>query len=264
MSDTQQIRFDDGAAYEHFMGRWSRPAGEIFLDWLALPSGLRWIDVGCGNGAFTELLFDRLDPAHVDGVDPSPGQLAFAQTRLQGRKVAWHRGSAASLPFTDATFDAAVMALVIFFVPEPEKGVAEMVRVTRPGATIAAYAWDIPGGGFPTEPLVDPLRMFGIELLRPPRADVSTISALQGLWAGAGLENIVTRSIEVEREFGSFDDWWSSCRAAASLAAAIDRLTPADIQSLRDVLRQSLPAGKDGRIRGRARANAVAGVKPHA
>ena len=258
----KEIRFDDGEAYERFMGKWSRPVGEVFLDWIGQPSGLRWVDVGCGNGAFTELLFDRTGPAHVDGIDPSPGQLAYARTRLQGRSTSLHLGSATQLPFADAAFDAAVMALVIFFVPEPEKGVAEMVRVTKPGGTVAAYAWDIPGGGFPTEPMTEALRAFGIEPLRPPRADVSTRPALQALWADAGLDAVATRSIEVERDFDGFDDWWSSCRGASSLAASLDRLTSADTERLKDAVRDRLPAEPDGRIRCRARANAVTGLKP--
>jgi len=61
----QQVRFEDGAAYERMMGTRSRLAGEIFLDWLAPPSALRWIDIGCGNGAFTELLVDRCAPVEV-------------------------------------------------------------------------------------------------------------------------------------------------------------------------------------------------------
>jgi SAM-dependent methyltransferase len=73
----QQIRFDDGAAYEQMMGVWSRSAGEIFLDWLATPSSLKWIDVGCGSGAFTQLLVDRCSPLEVQGIDPSEDQLAF-------------------------------------------------------------------------------------------------------------------------------------------------------------------------------------------
>ena len=76
-----QIRFNDGAAYERMMGTWSRIAGAIFIDWLAPPSGLRWIDVGCGNGAFSELLVERCAPAEVQGIDPSEAQLAFARTR---------------------------------------------------------------------------------------------------------------------------------------------------------------------------------------
>src|SRR5206468_12295984 len=143
----QQIRFDDGASYERMMGIWSRSAGEIFLDWLAPPSGLRWIDVGCGNGAFTELLAERCSPAEVQGIDPSEGQLAFARTRPASRLARFQQGDAMALPFPDSTFDAAVMALVIFFVPDPAKGLAEMARVLRPGGTTAACAWDIFGGG---------------------------------------------------------------------------------------------------------------------
>ena len=78
---TDQIRFDDGAAYERYMGVWSRIAGETFLDWLAPEPGLRWLDVGCGNGAFTELIVARCAPAAVDGIDPSEAQLAFARKR---------------------------------------------------------------------------------------------------------------------------------------------------------------------------------------
>ena len=68
----QQIRFDDGAAYERMMGIWSRIVGDVFLDWLGPRSGLQWIDVGCGNGAFTELIVARCAPAEVQGIDPSP------------------------------------------------------------------------------------------------------------------------------------------------------------------------------------------------
>src|SRR6185369_4045900 len=83
----QQICFDDGADYERMMGEWSRLAGEVFLDWLAPPSGLRWIDIGCGSGALTELLVERCNPVEVQGLDPSEGQLAFARDRLATRKT---------------------------------------------------------------------------------------------------------------------------------------------------------------------------------
>src|SRR3982751_4835087 len=121
-----EIRFDDGAAYERYMGTWSRLAGDVFLDWLAPASCLRWLDVGCGNGAFTEMLVERCAPASVTGIDPSEGQLAFARTRPALRAAQFRQGDAMALPFPDDTFDAAVMPLVIFFVPDPEKGVAEM------------------------------------------------------------------------------------------------------------------------------------------
>jgi ubiquinone/menaquinone biosynthesis C-methylase UbiE len=138
-----QIRYDDGAAYERYMGGWSRLAGEMFLNWLAPLPGLRWIDIGCGNGAFTELLVDQRAPAEVQGIDPSEAQLAFARARPAARLAEFRQGDAMVLPFSEDRFDAAVMALVIFFVPDPPKGVAEMVRVVCPGGTVATYAWDM-------------------------------------------------------------------------------------------------------------------------
>src|SRR3954468_16199653 len=137
------IRFADGAGYEPYMGAWSRLVGDTFLDWLAPEPGLRWLDVGCGNGAFTEMIVDRCAPASVDGVDPAEGQLAFARTRPAARLAKFHHGDAMSLPFPDHSFDVAVMPLVIFFVPDPAVGVAEMARVVSRGGVVAAYGWDM-------------------------------------------------------------------------------------------------------------------------
>src|ERR1043165_4113895 len=128
----QQFRFDDGAAYERHMGTWSRLAGEIFLDWLAPKPGLRWGDVGWGNGGFSEMIGGRCAPAEVQGIDPSEGQLAFARTRPASRFAKFQQGDAMALPFADSSFDAAGMALALVFVPDPAKGVSEMVRVIVP------------------------------------------------------------------------------------------------------------------------------------
>src|SRR6478736_519398 len=108
---TNQINFNDGAAYERYMGRWSQLAGETFLDWLAPNRGLRWLDVGCGNGAFTEMLVERTAPVSVHGIDPSEAQLAFARTRPALRVAQFRQGNAMDLPFPDNSFDAAVMPL---------------------------------------------------------------------------------------------------------------------------------------------------------
>jgi len=102
-----QIHYDDGVAYERMMGTWSRAAGELFLDWLAPARGLRWIDVGCGTGAFTELLVERCAPAVVEGVDPSEAQLSFARARSVGQIARFQQGDALALPFSDVRFDAA-------------------------------------------------------------------------------------------------------------------------------------------------------------
>src|SRR6476660_3211146 len=106
------IRFNDGAAYERYMGKWSRLAGEVFLDWLAPAPGLRWLDVGCGSGAFTETIVERCAPSAVQGIDPSEAQLEFARTRPIEHVAQFRQGDAMAQPFPDGTFDVAVMALV--------------------------------------------------------------------------------------------------------------------------------------------------------
>src|SRR6266704_1091779 len=186
----RQIRFEDGAAYERMMGVWSRLAGDIFIDWLAPRPGLRWIDIGCGTGAFSELLVERCAPAEIQGIDPSEAQLAFARTRPAARLAQFRQGDAMALPFPDDSFDAAIMALVIFFVPQPAKGVAEMVRVVAPGGTVAAYAWDVLGDGHPGGPIQAEMRKMGLSPLLPPSAEASRIETLRELWTRAGLEAV--------------------------------------------------------------------------
>src|SRR5690349_7757617 len=139
----QQIKFDDGAAYERMMGAWSRIAGDTFLDWLQPAKTLTWADIGCGNGAFTQLIVDRCAPKHVIGIDPSAGQIAYAKTRLASAPVELATGDALALPYPDGSMDIAIMALVLFFVPDPKKGLAEMIRITKPGGLVAAYVWDL-------------------------------------------------------------------------------------------------------------------------
>jgi SAM-dependent methyltransferase len=258
----QRIRFDDGAAYERMMGRWSQLAGEIFLDWLAPASGLRWIDVGCGNGAFTELLVERCAPATVHGIDPSEGQLAFARTRPAARVAQFRQGDAMAQPFPDDTFDVAVMALVIFFVPDPAKGVAEMVRVVCPGGTVAAYAWDMLGGGFPLDVMQVEMRALGATPPLPPSVGASRIDAMRDLWTGAGLDAVETREITVQRTFADFDDLWTTSRMGASVGPTIAAMASGDVELLKARMRARLPADTTGRITYSARANAVKGRVP--
>jgi len=253
------VRFNDGAAYETLMGQWSRVAGETFLAWLAVPPGLRWLDVGCGNGAFTELVVQRCSPAHVEGIDPSPGQVAYARTRPGTPGVPYRQGDAMALPQADASVDVALMALVIFFVPDPARGVAEMARVTRPGGTVAAYAWDMHGGGFPYDALTRELRAAGHPAAKPPSVDASRLDALRSLWEGAGLTDVQTRQIEVARTFPSFETWWQTACLSESVRQAIAGIGPAELAALQARVRARLPAAADGSVTPVARANAVKG-----
>ncbi|HVV63135.1 MAG TPA: methyltransferase domain-containing protein [Pseudolabrys sp.] len=258
--DEHKIKFEDGAAYERMMGGWSRIAGITFLDWVAPGKGLRWIDVGCGNGAFTQLITERCAPAEVDGVDPSDGQISFARTRSPNAR--FKQGDAMALPFGDKSFDIATMALVIFFVPEPSKGVAEMVRVLRPGGVAAAYAWDIPGGGFPWEPVMSELRALGHKVGGPPQPDASRIETMRQLWTGAGLKDVETREITVQNTYASFDDYFADSLMIPSIGSVMKSMASGDIDALKKRVRAKLRVDAQGRVTGSARANAAKGRVP--
>jgi SAM-dependent methyltransferase len=257
-----QLRFEDGASYERMMGTWSRLTGDIFLDWLAPRSGLRWVDVGCGNGAFTELLTERCSPAEIQGIDPSDAQLSFARGRPSARLATFQKGDAMAVPFPENSFDAAVMALVIFFVPDPVKGVAEMARVVRPGGIVSAYAWDVTGGGLPAAPIQVEMRAMGLSPPLPPSFEASRLESLRDLWKGAGLGAVETRAINVQRTFASFDEFWDINLLGASIAAVVATLSPDDAEVLKNRVRARMPADSTGRIAYSARANAVKGRKP--
>jgi ubiquinone/menaquinone biosynthesis C-methylase UbiE len=257
-----QIRYNDGAAYERMMGAWSRIAGEIFLDWLMPPPGLRWIDIGCGNGAFTQLLVERCAPAEVQAIDPSEAQLSYARARPAGRIAQFHRGDALALPFGEDSFDAAVMALVIFFVPDPSKAVAEMKRVVRPGGTVAAYVWDMMGSGHPLDLMHAEMHAMGFAAPRPPRSDASSVEALRGLWMNADLDAMEVRDITVQRTFADFEDFWTTSIVSATVSQTIAAMAPGDAESLKMRMRSRLPADGSGRITQRARANAIKGRVP--
>ena len=261
MAETQ-LRFDDGAAYERMMGNWSQRAGSIFLDWLAAASDLKWIDVGCGNGAFTELLVERCAPVEVQGIDPSEGQLAFARKRPAARIAKFSHGDAMALPFPADTFDAATMALVISFVPEPIKGVAEMTRVVRPGGVVATYIWDMLGGGYPWEPIRIEMSAMGLTVLSPPSQEASRIEVLRDLWARAGLDAVEAREITVQRTFADFDDFWTIGVSSPSARPTIAAMASNDIELLKARVRARLPGNAEGRITYSARANAVKGRVP--
>lgn len=262
MSEQGQIRFIDGAAYERFMGVWSRKVGDQFLDWLAPPIGLSWIDIGCGNGAFTEVLAERVAPSAILGVDPSPEQLKFARERHSGGVARFETGDARALPAADNSLDAAVMALVLFFVPEPEKGLSEMVRVTKPGGHVAAYVWDIPDGGFPLAVIQETLKGMGKPVPLPPHPEVARLATLEQMWRDAGLQQVETRAITVSRTYENFETLWGIVMAGPTMATLGPGMPDAEKAAFKAQVMAGLPAAADGSITTSARAHAVKGRVP--
>ena len=259
MSQTRHL-FADGEAYERLMGRWSRLAGEIFLDWFDIPANVRWLDVGCGNGAFTAALIARCAPAEVIGIDPSEGQVSFARTRPGAKPAQFQIGDAQAIPFGDDRFDVAVMALVITFLSDPAKAVSEMARVVRPGGWVGTYMWDGPGGGTPVHPIYVAMESLGMPSPRPPGAAVSRRDTLQALWKDAGLESIETQVIRIPVMYSDFDDFWDSNSVPVGpQGKAIQEMSQTVRAQLRARVREQLPIGPDGRIAYESFANAVKG-----
>ena len=138
-----------------------------------------------------------------------------------------------------------------------------MARVVRPGGTVAAYSWDMPGGGFPFQPIVSELQAMGYNPAWPPRPEASELETMRSLWIGAGLEAVEAREIAVRRSFADFDAVWDNCQANGNSRAVFSLMTAERIEELRERLRARMPApDASGRIVLTARANAAKGRVP--
>lgn len=249
------------------MGRWSRIAGREFVHWLRIPGGLRWLDVGCGTGAFSQVIFDACAPSQLVGIDPSEFQLVEARAQLGNRTATFLAADAMSLPFGEAAFDAAVAGLVLNFVSDPQRMVSEMKRVVGDGGCVAAYVWDFSGGGSVTQHIGIALAEFSPSLAQAPdnvyQVRTTSLDVLASLFIKAGLDFVETRPFEIKLHFESFDDYWSANTTFASPnARQLAALAPNDREIVRQYVRELLSPSIDGTIEYVARTNAVRGSVP--
>ena len=193
-------------AYGRFMGRFSEPLAEQFVELAGLSAGQRALDVGCGPGALTARLVERLGVDAVAGVDPSASFVAAARARFPGLDV--REAKAEALPFADGSFDAVLAQLVVHFMDDPAAGLREMGRVARPGGTVAACVWDFGGGAGPLSPFwravhdLDPAAEGESQL---PGTREGHLAALAG---EAGLVDVRPSDMTVTSGFDTFADWW--------------------------------------------------------
>jgi ubiquinone/menaquinone biosynthesis C-methylase UbiE len=260
-----KVTFDDGAAYERFMGRWSRAIGEKFLAWVAPPANARWLDVGCGTGAFTQLVLQHCSPQSIVGVDPSAAQIEHARKQSAAKKADFRVADAMALPFPDGGFDVVASALVINFIPDPAKALCEMRRVVRQDGTVAAYLWDRSATSefAPYAPMARALHAIGAEVLRSPVVAESTPEGLKAALDAAGFSDIVITKIEASQSYRDFDDYWQAQTPPfAPPGKSVAALTDDGRIKLREILRAALPAAPDGTITYSARAVAFKARKP--
>lgn len=255
-------------AYEGYIGRWSRLVAQEFVRWLALPTRRRWLDVGCGTGALTEVVVQVGEARSVVGVDPSAGFVQHARTLgFETAEVQFLQGDALALPVGSVDFDAVVSGLVLNFVPEPASMVAEMVRAAIPGGTVALYVWDMSGS---VELLA---RFWEVAIAADPSAatlaepgrfrEICTPEALEAFLTEAGLSDVASRAIDIPTVFRDFDDYWTPFLGGQGPAPAFLASLPEPRQeAIREELRSRLTPSADGTIRLSARAWAVRGTKP--
>jgi SAM-dependent methyltransferase len=254
-----------GAAYEPYVGRWSRLVARSFLAWLGVPAGRRWLDVGCGTGPLSQAILATAEPAQVVGVDPSAGFVAYARAQVAHDRAQFEVGDARALPHAPATFDAAVAGLVLNFVPEPAAAVAEMARVARPGGgLVAAYVWDYAGEMqlmrhfWDAAVALDPAAR---ELDEGRRFPLCRPEPLVALLRGAGLTAVEARAIDAPTHFRDFDDYWTPFLGGQGPAPTYCMALGEERRArLRERLRAGLPTDPNGAIRLIARAWAVRGT----
>lgn len=255
-----------GAAYEPYVGRWSRLVAREFVGWLELPGDGPWVEVGCGTGALTSALLESARLAVVTAADRSWDYVVYARAQVRTSHVHWIAAEASQLPVRSGVSEAAVSGLVLNFLPQPATGVVEMARVVRAGGTVAAYVWDYPGRMelmrylWDTAVQLDPA---AAELDEGRRFPLCEPRALTELWEAAGLVQVESRAIEVLTPFTSFEDYWQPFLGGQGPAPGyVMSLSEERRKVLRERLRARLPTRPDGRIELVARAWAVRGRRP--
>jgi len=245
LTESEAKMFSMSAGYERFMGRWSRLLAPAYVAFAGAKNGDRVLDVGTGTGALAATLAASLTSSEVTGIDPSEGFISYAKSNAKSGRVRFEVGDAQALRHQDATFDQTMASLVINFVPDHAKAVAEMRRVTRPQGVVSACVWDYDAG-------MEMLRFFWDEAvaLDPAMAPkdernmkLSRAGQLGELWRKAGLVNVEEKPLVIEQAFASFDDYWAPFLTGAGPAGAY-------VVSLGDERRRELEARMRKRLLG--------------
>jgi SAM-dependent methyltransferase len=266
MSDAEAKMFAASAGYERFMGRWSRLLAPQLAAFAGVKDGDHVLDVGAGTGSFGSAVEARMPGSRIVGIDPSPGFIAYAKKTAKSDRAHYEVGDAQAMKFKDASFDNTAALLVMNFVPDHNKAIAEMRRVTRPGGTVSACVWDYNEG-------MQSLRFFwdeavaldpAIEPKDERHMKLSRRGQLVDLWKGAGLVDVRERPLTINQAFSSFDDYWGPFTKGAGPGGAYVVSLPADRRAqLEANLRKRVLGNRhDGSFTLKAKAWCVRGEVP--
>jgi SAM-dependent methyltransferase len=264
MVDRKTMFEGPAGVYDRFVGRYSPALARAMCDAASVRPGQRALDVGCGSGALVAELAERLGAENVTGIDPSPPFADAASAREPAARILV--GSAESLPFADREFDVTLSQLVVNFLSDPEQGLREMMRVTRPRGVVAGCVWDYGGGMtmlrvfWEAAVAVDPdgagphVEAYTMRFARPEE--------LEALWRATGLDHVLTLPITVEASYDDFEDLWAPFPTGVGPAGAYAASLDGERQiALRDEFARSLGA-PDGPFTLSARAWCATGRAP--
>jgi ubiquinone/menaquinone biosynthesis C-methylase UbiE len=207
----------NAAGYEQLMGRWSRKLAPPFIDFAGLAEGERIIDVGCGTGSLTFALARAADLGEIAAIDYSPVFVEEAIQRNSDPRIKIRQADACDLPFEDGAFDRSLALLVLHFVPEAGKAVAEMRRVVRQGGVVAAAVWDHLSGMPGMRMMVDTVAVLS-EGGRQLRArycfqPMMRPGEMKRTFVEQGLLEVTETELMIRMDYQSFDDYWAPMAA---------------------------------------------------
>ena len=227
-------------AYDRYMGRFSRPLAGPFAEWAGVAPGMRVLDVGAGTGALTGELIERLGRTAVAAIEPSP---SFAAALTQRHQVPVVLGTAEQLPVAEASFDLILAQLVVHFMADPVRGLAELARATRPTGWVAACVWQTGGHG-PVDDFWAAARAVDAEVQDESARPGVAPGELRGLFAAAGMTGLEETSLTVSVRHASFAAWWAPFEEGAGPGGAYLAARPAEVRrAIRGQARVALPGG---------------------